>query len=97
MKYVFTYLPIFSFSLLYNILYFLFQFMLRQKSLRLYREFLKTIKNIPLESDRQQFTGWVKEDFKKHKFETDEVWIDFLKFIEYFGTVIGKYSDWSDK
>ncbi|KAF0748726.1 LYR motif-containing protein 2-like isoform X2 [Aphis craccivora] len=47
-------------------------FMLRQKSLRLYREFLKTIKNIPLESDRQQFYIWVKEDFKKNKFETDE-------------------------
>jgi len=47
--------------------------MLRQKSLKLYREFLKTIKNIPLESDRQQFINWVKEDFKKNKFETDEV------------------------
>lgn len=47
--------------------------MLRQKSLKLYREFLKTIKNIPLESDRQQFLNWVKEDFKKNKFETDEV------------------------
>lgn len=47
--------------------------MLRQKSLRLYREFLKTIKNIPLESDRQQFYIWVKDDFKKNKFVTDEV------------------------
>jgi len=47
--------------------------MLRQKSLKLYREFLKTIKTIPLESDRQQFINWVKEDFKKNKFETDQV------------------------
>lgn len=47
--------------------------MLRQKSLRLYRSFLKTIKHIPLESDRQQFFNWVKEDFKNNKFETDEV------------------------
>lgn len=51
--------------------------MLRQKSLKLYREFLKTIKNIPLESDRQQFFDWVKADFKKNKFETDEVWFNF--------------------
>lgn len=49
--------------------------MLRQKSLKLYRDFLKTIKNIPLESDRQQFMIWVKDDFKKNKFETDEVWL----------------------
>lgn len=48
--------------------------MLRQKSLKLYRDFLKTIKNIPVEQDRQQFISWVKEDFKKNKFETDEVW-----------------------
>ncbi|KAL4084450.1 hypothetical protein QTP88_028264 [Uroleucon formosanum] len=54
------------------------QFMLRQKSLKLYREFLKTIKNIPLESDRQQFLNWVKEDFKKNKFETDEYSIKTL-------------------
>lgn len=47
--------------------------MLRQKSLKLYRELLKTIKSIPLESDRQQFADWVKADFKKNKFETDEV------------------------
>lgn len=47
--------------------------MLRQKSLRLYREFLKTIKKIPLESDRQQFIDWVKTDFQRNKFETDEV------------------------
>jgi len=47
--------------------------MLRQKSIKLYREFLKTIKNIPLESDRQQFIKWVKDDFKNNKFETDEV------------------------
>lgn len=47
--------------------------MLRQKSLKLYREFLKTIKSIPSESDRQQFCNWVREDFKKNKFETDEV------------------------
>lgn len=52
--------------------------MLRQKSLRLYREFLKTIKNIPVESDRQQFINWVKDDFKKHKFETDEVCFSLL-------------------
>ncbi|VVC37067.1 Complex 1 LYR protein [Cinara cedri] len=55
------------------------QFMLRQKSLRLYREFLKTIKNIPLESDRQQFFNWVNEDFKKHKLETDEYCIKSLQ------------------
>ncbi|XP_025198723.1 DNA repair protein XRCC2-like [Melanaphis sacchari] len=57
------------------------QFMQRQKTLRLYREFLKTIKNIPLESDRQQFYNWVKEDFKKNKFETDEV-CSIQKFLE---------------
>jgi len=54
------------------------QFMLRQKSLRLYKEFLKTIKNIPLESDRQQFYNWVKDDFKKNKFEADEYSIKIL-------------------
>lgn len=54
--------------------------MLRQKTLKLYREFLKTIKNIPLESDRQQFFGWVKDDFKKNKFETDEVWFHIFYF-----------------
>lgn len=47
--------------------------MLRQKSLKLYREFMKTIKKIPSESDRQQFVSWVREDFKKNKFESDEV------------------------
>lgn len=52
--------------------------MLRQKSLKLYRDFLKTIKTIPLEQDRQQFISWVKDDFKKNKFETDEVWFKFV-------------------
>ncbi|KAK3932784.1 LYR motif-containing protein 2 [Frankliniella fusca] len=51
------------------------QFMLHQEVLKLYRSFLRSIKEIESPADRQQLREWVQSDFRKHRHETDEITI----------------------
>ncbi|XP_065224709.1 LYR motif-containing protein 2 [Planococcus citri] len=48
------------------------QFMLRQNVLRLYKDIMKTIREIPNEQDRTYMLEWARKDFKSNKSETDE-------------------------
>ena len=47
--------------------------MLRQQVLKLYREFLKVIREVPDEENRKEILQWTRSDFKKNKHQTDEV------------------------
>ena len=51
----------------------LLQFMLRAEVLKLYRQMLRTTRQIPDQDYRQEMTEWVQRDFRKFKNETDEV------------------------
>ncbi|ROL50929.1 LYR motif-containing protein 2 [Anabarilius grahami] len=46
---------------------------IRQKVLGIYRDLLRTICKIPLESDRRYLRDWAREEFKRNKSETDQV------------------------
>ncbi|XP_051730698.1 LYR motif-containing protein 2 [Ctenopharyngodon idella] len=48
------------------------QFLQRQKVLGIYRDLLRTIRKIPLESDRRYLRDWAREEFKRNKSETDQ-------------------------
>ncbi|GLH07162.1 LYR motif-containing protein 2 [Gryllus bimaculatus] len=48
------------------------QFMVRGRVLKLYREFLRSIKEIPDQSSKQELFDWVHKDFRKFMHETDE-------------------------
>ena len=41
--------------------------------LKLYRQILRTIKQIPDETDRQYMKNWARSDFKNYKNVTDDV------------------------
>lgn len=47
--------------------------MVHQEVLKLYRGFLRSIKEVDSQSDQQEIRAWVREDFRKYKYETDEV------------------------
>ena len=50
------------------------RFMLRTEVLKLYRDFLKTLRKVSNEGDRRELREWVRQDFKRHKdFEEEEV------------------------
>ncbi|KAK9956343.1 hypothetical protein ABG768_014084 [Culter alburnus] len=48
------------------------QFLQRQKVLGIYRDLLRTIRKIPLESNRRYLRDWAREEFKRNKSETDQ-------------------------
>ncbi|XP_043075080.1 LYR motif-containing protein 2 [Puntigrus tetrazona] len=48
------------------------QFLQRQKVLGLYRDLFRTIRKIPVESDRRYLRDWAREEFKRNKSETDQ-------------------------
>ncbi|EEC14899.1 LYR motif-containing protein, putative, partial [Ixodes scapularis] len=54
----------------------MFQFMLRQQVLKLYRDALRTIRNVPDESQREELRMWVRHDIENNKGLQDE---DFIK------------------
>uniref|UniRef100_H3C6R5 LYR motif-containing protein 2 n=1 Tax=Tetraodon nigroviridis TaxID=99883 RepID=H3C6R5_TETNG len=43
------------------------QFLQRQKILGLYREILRTIRQVPEEEDRKYLRGWAREEFQRNK------------------------------
>ncbi|KAJ8883553.1 hypothetical protein PR048_015397 [Dryococelus australis] len=49
------------------------QFMIRQEVLKLYREILRTAREVHDESSRKEIVEWVRHDFKSNKHHTDEV------------------------
>lgn len=53
-----------------------FQFMLRQQVLKLYREALRTIREVKDESQRRELQMWARHDFESNKHVEDE---DFIK------------------
>ncbi|CAL1261373.1 unnamed protein product [Larinioides sclopetarius] len=48
------------------------KFLLRSKSLNLYRDILRTIKKIPNKEHRIELKQWVREDFEHNKHLRDE-------------------------
>ena len=53
--------------------------MLRQQVLKQYRDFLRLARLAEKESDRKEIRSWIRDDFKKNKHLTDEVWLgDFV-------------------
>jgi len=43
------------------------QFMLRQEVLKLYRNFFRTIRQLPDENQKRDVADWVRADFKAYK------------------------------
>lgn len=49
------------------------QFLQRQKILGIYRDMLKTIRQVPSEADRKYLTDWARDEFKRNKNSTNQV------------------------
>lgn len=47
--------------------------MLRQEAIKLFRDLLRTIKQIPDKESQKELRDWVRRDFELHKKYTDEV------------------------
>ncbi|KAF6211905.1 hypothetical protein GE061_012422 [Apolygus lucorum] len=54
------------------------QFMLRQQVLKLYRDILRAIKEVPSKEDQKYLKDWAKSDFIANKHHTDEVTIKMM-------------------
>lgn len=62
-----------------NLLQFaLFQFLLRQEVIKLYRDIFRTIRKIPNPKDRIDLIEWTRSDFRNNKNHTDEIVIKML-------------------
>uniref|UniRef100_A0A3Q3WWM9 LYR motif-containing protein 2 n=1 Tax=Mola mola TaxID=94237 RepID=A0A3Q3WWM9_MOLML len=48
------------------------QFLKRQKILGIYRDMLRTIRQVPDEGDRKYLRDWAKEEFKRNKNATNQ-------------------------
>lgn len=49
------------------------EFMLRREVLQLYRNILRTLKQVSCKQDREYLHNWVKSDFNNNKHIKDEV------------------------
>lgn len=49
------------------------QFLQRQKILGIYREMLRTIRQVPEEGDRKYLRDWARDEFKRNKSVTNQV------------------------
>ncbi|XP_023703687.2 LYR motif-containing protein 2 isoform X3 [Cryptotermes secundus] len=58
--------------------YYEVKFMLRQQVLKLYRSFLRAIRDVPDEESRKELLEWARSDFKNNKHHTDEYAIKML-------------------
>ncbi|KAF7990661.1 hypothetical protein HCN44_000466 [Aphidius gifuensis] len=54
------------------------EFMLRKEVLQLYRNILRTIKQVSSQQDREYLHDWVKSDFNNNKHIKDELMIKSL-------------------
>lgn len=48
------------------------QFLQRQKVLGIYRDMLKTIRQVPDEADRKYLRDWARDEFKRNKNSTNQ-------------------------
>ncbi|XP_029704957.1 LYR motif-containing protein 2 [Takifugu rubripes] len=48
------------------------QFLQRQKILGIYREMLRTIRQVPEEGDRKYLKDWARDEFKRNKSVTNQ-------------------------
>lgn len=49
------------------------QFLQRQKILGIYREMLRTIRQVPEDGDRKYLRDWARDEFKRNKSVSDQV------------------------
>uniref|UniRef100_A0A3Q2P9A7 LYR motif-containing protein 2 n=1 Tax=Fundulus heteroclitus TaxID=8078 RepID=A0A3Q2P9A7_FUNHE len=49
------------------------QFLQRQRVLALYRNMLRTIRQVPYEADRKYLRDWARDEFKRNKDATNQV------------------------
>lgn len=54
------------------------QFLQRQKILGIYREMMRTIRQVPEEGDRKYLRDWAREEFKKNKTVSNQVRIKLM-------------------
>ncbi|KAL5010251.1 hypothetical protein ScPMuIL_012556 [Solemya velum] len=48
------------------------QFLLRSEVLKLYRQFIRTVKEVSDSAQRKEFENWIRHDFRRNKHITDE-------------------------
>lgn len=65
-----------------------FQFMLRQQVLKLYREALRTIREVKDESQRRELQMWARHDFESNKHVEDEVIAQKKHYCSYSNNLI---------
>lgn len=56
----------------------MFQFMLRQEVLKLYRQIFRAIRQVPDESSRRELSEWARSDFRNNAHHTQEITIKML-------------------
>jgi Complex 1 protein (LYR family) len=54
------------------------QFLLRNEVLKLYRNILRTVKQVPDSSSQQELRTWARQDFRQNKDISDEMAIKML-------------------
>ncbi|XP_068698118.1 LYR motif-containing protein 2-like [Montipora capricornis] len=54
------------------------QFFLRRQVLRLYREILRTLREVSNDDHRKELENWARAEFKKNKEEKDEIVIKMM-------------------
>ncbi|XP_077294508.1 LYR motif-containing protein 2 [Arctopsyche grandis] len=54
------------------------QFLLRGEVKKLYRDVLRTIRQVPDERNREELRDWARSDFKNNKNHTDEIVIKMM-------------------
>ena len=62
----------YNLSILEFITFLIFQFILRQQVVSLYRDFMKVTRHLP-PGDREETRRWIRDDFKSNMHLTDEV------------------------
>lgn len=55
-----------------------YQFLQRQKILGIYREMLRTIRQVPEEGDRKYLRNWARDEFKRNKSVTNQVRVELM-------------------
>ncbi|RWS08637.1 hypothetical protein B4U79_11287 [Dinothrombium tinctorium] len=59
------------------------QFLLRQRTLQLYKTFLKTIAAIKDEKQKKETLKWIREEFKANTHHKEEVALSLFEFTFY--------------
>lgn len=59
-------------------IYAVFKFLLRAEVIKLYKEILRAIREVPDERNRQELRDWARDDFKNNKDHKDEIVIKMM-------------------